>query len=69
MNYQEQSMGQQPMGQQPKNAKSKEAEQQYHGGQSSSVQPPPSYTVINDADADLSGYRNTGYNASDEKIL
>lgn len=63
-NYQEQSMGQQPIGQQSKNAKSKEAEQQYHGGQSSSVQPPPSYTVINDADADLSGYRNTGYNSN-----
>jgi len=66
-NYQQQSMGQhvQQTGQKPPNAKSKEAEQQYHGGQSSSVQPPPSYTVINDADADLSGYRmTTGHNSN-----
>jgi len=43
--------------------KSKEAEQPYHGGQSASVNPPPSYTVINDTDKDLSGYNSTGYNA------
>merc|ERR1719174_2651169 len=46
------------MGQNSQNAKSKEAEQPYYGGQSSSIQPPPSYTVINDADADLSGYNS-----------
>jgi len=43
--------------------KSKEAEQPYNGGQSASVNPPPSYTVINDTDKDLTGYNSTGYNA------
>jgi len=47
----------------PGHGKSKEAEQPYNGGQSASVQPPPSYTVINDTDKDLSGYNSTGYNA------
>lgn len=42
--------------QQRTNAKSKEAEQQYTGGQSRGVEQPPSYTVVHDTDSSLTGY-------------